>query len=80
MIDQQPAHHLRPSGNRTVRQAAIGGFLLLLVGAVNFAAESLEPERPIANLIMAVITGFCALTLAWIIVGVWWARHFDKTS
>ena len=57
--------------------AVVASLLLLLFGVVYFAAESLEPEQPIVDIVMVIVLGSCALAVGWIAVGEWWARRTD---
>lgn len=73
----QPAQQSQRSGFRTFRYLIVGAFLLVLAGAVYFAAESLEPDQPITDLTLTAVLGFFTLALGWIIVGAWHAKHLD---
>lgn len=45
---------------------------------MHLAAESLETNGPITDLLVATILGFLSLALAWIIVNAWRTRHLDQ--
>ncbi len=78
MTDHQPVGGFQRSGSPAVWGVAIGAFLLVLAGTVYFAAESLETNPPITDLLVAAILGFLSLALAWVIVGAWRTRHLDQ--
>lgn len=73
----EPAQQSQRSGYRTFRCLIIGAFLLVLAGAVYFAAESLDTDQPITDLTLTAVLGFFTLALGWIIVGAWHTKRLD---
>lgn len=62
--DQHNRVRPAPRWGTSIRWGMFGALLLLLLaGVAYFAAESLEPERPIASSMMVITLGFFALAL-----------------